>query len=492
MSDILVYNPLPWDRELSGTVSAHVADPRGRIGDPTASRHHQDRGADGYGLLAATTGHEGPLGPDTLFLPPTPVPGRGWTTVPTDRLADPAEWSFDERATVEGGAGTLRFDRERGGVASWRHGGRELVDADREWPLAGFVHERVADGERADPRRSLFEFRTERPLTRIHGLNSRSRGWNPDWHAERRGPDRVARHRVYDTPAGPLVRQRLETPVGDVFLAVLVGETVEIEAAWEMGLSTHPEATYLAFPFAIGDPTHRVDVGGQAVRAGTDQLDRTCHDYYTAQRWVDVSGPGAGVTVGCPLNPLVQFGGFSFGANRERVPADPLLLGWVTNNYWETNFRARQPGAVRARYRLHPHGGFDESAAHRRGLAAEHADPAVHRLGEPGAEPVLPDTGRFLDLPDLPVLVVGERPAWADGVHRAGGDGADATVLHLRNASDEARTATVGPGALAVQSATRADAFGRAGEPLSIADGGVAVDLAPRETTALRLDCAPR
>ena len=52
-------------------------------------------------------------------------------------------------------------------------------------------------------------------------------------------------------------------------------------------------------------------------------------------------------------------------ANRQTVDLSrALVLGWVTNNYWETNFRAHQPGAVSARYRLVPHAGpCDEAAA---------------------------------------------------------------------------------------------------------------------------------
>jgi len=52
--------------------------------------------------------------------------------------------------------------------------------------------------------------------------------------------------------------------------------------------------------------------------------------------------------------PLVQFGGFHFGPPPEaidRVP-DPLLLSWVANNYWDTNFPQVQTGRVKLRYGL--------------------------------------------------------------------------------------------------------------------------------------------
>jgi hypothetical protein len=54
--------------------------------------------------------------------------------------------------------------------------------------------------------------------------------------------------------------------------------------------------------------------------------------------------------VAMPENPMVQLGDFHFAHNQAEFSwSGPMLLGWVTNNYWETNFRPHQPGRVHAR-----------------------------------------------------------------------------------------------------------------------------------------------
>ena len=37
------------------------------------------------------------------------------------------------------------------------------------------------------------------------------------------------------------------------------------------------------------EPGTRIDLGGQSMIAGEDQIPGVCYDYYTAQQWVDFS-----------------------------------------------------------------------------------------------------------------------------------------------------------------------------------------------------------
>lgn len=504
-ADLLVVNPLPWDREVRGPLSPGAVWMRGVHDDPTASRHSLDRDAGSHPVPPATDDEWQFLPVARYRLPATTVPGYGYAAVAREEVRTVEEPPFDERATVETERYRLEFDRERGGLRAWhdRRLDRQWIDGSVPHSLGAPVHERPVDD--CDTGRSLlYRPDGEDPLA-ITGAIDADRGFQSDWHADRRGPTEVCRHRVYEVPGGYEVRQRLEVvPLGsDVELAVSIparGDTLAIEAAWRMGTTTGPEATYLPIPIDLADPTARVDVGGQAVEVGVDQLPGTCRDYYTAQRWVDVADDDGGITVGCPVNPLVQFGEFSFARDAREVDLDRgLVLGWVTNNYWNTNFAARQPGPVRARYHLTPHDGFDETTAHRLGAEAEHAAPLV--------QPLSPDTSaadvaaaRLLDLPALPVRTLAIRPdtGTTGAAHRldegrgASGEG-DALVALLYNASDDPVTAAIGPGIATPVEAEATTTLGAAApeRTVEVDAGTVSVDLPPRETRAVRLRCRP-
>ena len=71
---------------------------------------------------------------------------------------------------------------------------------------------------------------------------------------------------------------------------------IECTSWWQMGLSTHPQATYLLFPFHLASATPRFDVGAQPVIPGDEQLPGSCRDYFTVQGWVDFSNQHRGVT----------------------------------------------------------------------------------------------------------------------------------------------------------------------------------------------------
>jgi alpha-mannosidase len=125
-----------------------------------------------------------------------------------------------------------------------------------------------------------------------------------------------------------------------------------------------------------------------------------------------------GVTVALPDNPMVQFGNFHFGDNQQEFKLErAMVLGWVTNTYWETNFRTHQPGGVHARYRVYTHaGGFDPVSAHRAGMEATYSQPLLQHMGEPPEQLIFPASGELLRLPESldpsqPVFTLHIKPA---------------------------------------------------------------------------------
>lgn len=483
--DILVFNPLPWPRAVYGEIPYHVVHPRGLPDDATAGRHSQDRvwSTDLYAEAA-----QAPLGAaeqGRVGLPRVQVPGCGFTAVKRADLVELKPQAFREEDVIENDRFRLAFDTDAGGVISFydKRLERELYDAWSDYPLHGFVHEEVADKQHPWPRWLIFRMAWQSDLV------ERSRGWNPGWRANRRAAGPVRVHRVYDTPYGPRVIQVLDAPgingplVQSTFLPGGEDGYVEFESWYVMGQATHPEATYLAFPFEVPDPVTRFDVGGQPVIAGEEQIPGVCFDYYTAQQWVDFSNADFGVTVALPDNPMVQFGGFHFGDNQQSFALESaLLLGWVTNTYWETNFRTHQPGGVHARYRVIPHaGGFDAAAAYRVGQEAAAAQPLVQHLGEPVDSAAYPAAGTLLCLPEQtapgsPVVTLHVKPAAQGGV-----------VARLYNTAATEQTARIASGLLRITAAERCDLHENPVETLAVTDGEVTVTAPPRRVTTVRL-----
>jgi len=192
-----------------------------------------------------------------------------------------------------------------------------------------------------------------------------------------------------------------------------------------------PEGVHFAFPFRIESGVPRFDLAWGFFRPDVDQIPGSCKNYFTAERWADVSNDSHGVTLVSVGAPLFEVGG---------ITADPIAVGWKThvepsstllsyvmNNYWETNYKAMQEGEAVFTYAILPHGRFDAAAAERfalersRPLAYSHAD-----AESPPAEPV------FTVSPD-DVLVTSILPE----------EGAKAYLVRLFNASAEPRLAQV-------------------------------------------------
>jgi alpha-mannosidase len=474
-TDLLVFNPLPWERTVSGCLAKNILIPRGLGDDATSSRLFLGRMAQptDFWTGRAETDFHGGMG---WLLAPTPVPAFGYVVVGWDALASMAEASVSDDAVVENRRYRLRFDTQTGGIVSLfdKQLDYEWADASAGYPLHGFVHEEVADHDAAEPRKLLC-------TVNWIADTATERGWHPDWEANRTGPARLLQHKVYRLPFATVVEQIVDhARIGKIYQRVFLTDSddrIEFQSEWQMGVTIHPEATYLLFPFNIPNAQARFDVGGVPIRPHVDQLAGSCRDYFTVQGWVDFNNGAHGMTIAAPENPMAQLGDFHFAHNQQDVTLErAMLLGWVTNNYWETNFPGAQPGVVTARYVVFPYAGdFDEARAHRLAAEAAHARPLVQHLGEPAAGELLPGAGTLLHLPQPPVLTLSLRAA-ADG----------SVLLTLFNASDQPQTAVVSSGLVLIHYAQRCDLFGDSIEALAIRDGSIEAVLAPRQTVTLK------
>ena len=183
-TDLLIFNPLPWERAISGPIPKNVLIPRGLGDDATSSRHFLGRMAQPTDFWTghAQTDFHGGMG---WLLRPTPVPAFGYAVVGWDALASMVEAEESDEAVIENGRFRITFDTQKGGITSLfdRQLNHEWADASAGHPLHGFVHEEVADHDAPEPRKLLCT------VNRIADTAT-ERGWHPDLAGEpqRAGP----------------------------------------------------------------------------------------------------------------------------------------------------------------------------------------------------------------------------------------------------------------------------------------------------------------
>ncbi|MEN8225624.1 MAG: hypothetical protein ABFS05_09730, partial [Bacteroidota bacterium] len=140
-----------------------------------------------------------------------------------------------------------------------------------------------------------------------------------------------------------------------------------------------PEGLHFGFPFNIpGGETH-IGIAWGYYRPEADQLPGSNKNFYTMNRWVDVSSEDQGVCLVSLDAPLIELGKMSMDAIscgwKDHQDTTQTIFSYVMNNYWETNYLAAQPGKAEFRYSLHLNDGFDPVENEKRSL--ERAQPLI-------------------------------------------------------------------------------------------------------------------
>jgi hypothetical protein len=124
-----------------------------------------------------------------------------------------------------------------------------------------------------------------------------------------------------------------------------------------------PEGVHFAFPFNIPDGQIRISTQWNYYNPMKELLPGSNKNFFSVNRWADVSNDQFGVTwvsIDAPLIELEQItmDEIEYGWVHE-VPRTQTILSYVMNNYWETNYKASQEGKVVFRYTVFPHSEFD-------------------------------------------------------------------------------------------------------------------------------------
>ncbi|NLR59477.1 glycoside hydrolase [Chitinophaga polysaccharea] len=180
---------------------------------------------------------------------------------------------------------------------------------------------------------------------------------------------------------------------------------------------SNKESVHFVFPFNIPAAQVRYSIPWSSIRAESAQLPHTNRNWYTQQRWVDVSNGETGVTWSSPDAPLFEIGQYPtaglLGGLHDSprwigfTAQQPLIASWVMNNLWHTNFRRDQEGITTFHYYLKVHGAYDAAAVNATGLE-NHQPLVVAAASGPATEDL------FFTIQGKPVYVENIYPA-ADG-----------------------------------------------------------------------------
>jgi len=143
------------------------------------------------------------------------------------------------------------------------------------------------------------------------------------------------------------------------------------------------EAVHIAFPFLIGNPEVKIGVDSAFITPENGQIPGSNKDFYSVQRWLDVSNKNYGVTISSPESALFEVGNLvderevNKGTKLWRTEnhSSNTVFAYVMNNYWHTNYKADQDGKVTFNFILQFHKEFDLGDAQR--LGAEATEPLM-------------------------------------------------------------------------------------------------------------------
>lgn len=396
---IVVFNPLPWQRD--GIVRVKAV---------------------GAGLAAVRPADGGPAVPvspdgDDLYFVARDIPAMGYRAfVPAETARSRDDLQSDTRAgVIENEYLRITLDPARGGIRSVvdKRTGRELVDPHSEYALGQYLYERFDADQVAAYVKAYVKSRSDWAVAELGKPLMPPADKAPYRAASPRYADMDVAHSpisitatMHSAPTAGLphaVRTKTILYAGEPYLDLEVTLHDKPADNW-------PEAGWICLPVNAAKPQFRLGRLGGVVDPTRDFGRGSNHDLqavHTGLTVADERGRGVGI---CPLDsPLVSLdrpGIFKYSP--DFVPGRPVAFVNLFNNQWTTNFRLWNEGIWTMRVRLWAFDRFDaQSALITPSLEARYPLLAAVAEGQAG---VLPATQKGLELSVHGVLVTAFGP----------------------------------------------------------------------------------
>ncbi|WP_029041921.1 glycoside hydrolase family 38 N-terminal domain-containing protein [Cucumibacter marinus] len=459
---LLIYNPLPV------AVRGPVLVPKHNI-----DVHKLDRVAalfeDACHILHRQDVELGDVSDDDLMMAKLDLPAMGYAVLPYADLAPAQGELHASEGRLNNERVKVQLNTDKGGVFSLRVDGRERIDA--QWDF-GFG---VPVLEIPEPRERISLYGPVIFNEMEHSIDLHQ-DWHPNWTAHREA-GRLEHTAVSRRSGFVDVTQSFRFSTGETarvrYRLAAGGDTVSIETTLDKHRLSFPHSYYLPLPLAMGENwAGHYETAGAVVELDAEQLPGSSQHFIPTQRFIRLQDEETGMTVGSPDTALFQVGGFTFGRHhRGKVKRDgPVLLAWLNNNYWDTNFEVTQSGPIRTRLHLAAHDAEPVSRSIERILPLVN-EPSVHFLKSAGAA-----KGSLLGVDSGGLMLTGtERQA-------------QVLRLFFLNPDNENRTLRLSSGELKIGSAHLAGLDGSRGEAISVMDGALSIPVAPRAWVAIALD----
>lgn len=406
---------------------------------------------------------------DEMQMVEVDLPALGYTVSPYAALRPAAGTVEASDGLLRNGAIELRLDPRAGGVLSLKQDGIERIDPAWDFGFGVPVRETPQPAERT----SLYGPPVFNDLERSLDMHA---AWHPDWIADREagrltgttvrhgaGFADVVQSFAFQSGETATVTYRLATGEGALLIDVVVDK---------QRIPT-PHSFYLPMPLAEdGKWTSHYETAGAVVELDREQLPGANRHFVPTQRFIRLQGQSRGLTVASPDLPLFQVGGFTFGRHeRGVVKRDrPVLLAWLNNNYWDTNFEVTQSGPLRTRFHVVPH-------------SAESIGKSVARTLPYAAEPQL-HVLRSAGTASASLFAIEAEGLLLTGVERE-----DSRLrLFVLNTEDSNRILSLKPATLTPRAARLIDLEGKPKGDVAGKGGAIIVDVAARAWVGVEID----